>query len=53
MLLGERSKPHSGVFNRDINNVLYGMSVKYKKRRRNYVAHAHAQSQFWSVKTDL
>ena len=22
-------------------------------RRRNYVAHAHAQSHFWAVKTEL
>ena len=29
--------------------------VSYVKllRRRNYVAHAHAQSHFWVVKTDL
>ena len=37
---------------RDIYNVSVGMSVVSKMRRRNYVAHAHAQSQFWAVKTD-
>ena len=31
-----------------------GMSrMSNKLRRRNYVVHAHAQSHFWSVKTDL
>ena len=26
---------------------------RVRNRRRNYVAHAHAQSHFWAVKTDL
>ena len=29
------------------------MSVVSKMRRQDYVAHAHAQSHFWAVKTDL
>ena len=33
--------------------MLVGMSVVSKMRRRNYLAHAHAQSHFWAVKTDL
>ena len=30
-----------------------GMSVVSKMRRQDYVAHAHVQSHFWAVKTDL
>ena len=32
---------------------LVGMSVVSKMRRQNYVAHTHAQSNIWAVKTDL
>ena len=32
--------------------VSVGMSVESKMRRRDNVAHAHARSHFWAVKTD-
>ena len=48
------------MFNRDFAYIYVGMSVcRYVGMsvclsyvsRRNYVAHAHAQSRFWAVKT--
>ena len=52
-LIGRAKRaPHWGVQSR-FCMIYVGMSVVSKMRRRNYVAHAHAQKgQFWAVKTD-
>ena len=49
-LLGERSEPHTGVFNRD-----FGMSVYVCRVLKcvGGITYAHAQSLFWAVKTGL
>ena len=47
-LLGERSEPHTGVFNRD-----FGMYVCLVIKCVGGITYAHAQSLFWAVKTDL
>ena len=52
-LIGQAKRaPHWGVQLRFrvILCVCVGMSVMSKMRRRNHVAHANAQSQFWEVK---
>ena len=55
MVIVGRAKraPHWGVQSRFRVIMSVGMSVVSKMRRRNYVAHAHAQSHFGAVKTDL
>ena len=51
--LGERSEPHTGVFNRDFAWYIYvGMSVVCQINCVGGITYAHAQSQFWAVKND-
>ena len=52
-IIGQAKRaPHWGVQSRFCVIYIY-VSVVCQLHRRNYVAHAHAQSHFWAVKTDL
>ena len=52
LLLGERSEPHTGVFNWDFAWYIYLCLSYVKSRGITWIKHAHAQSQYWAVKSD-
>ena len=55
-ILGERSEPHSGVFNRDFGDIyIYIYSVCCGPKSvggTTWAKHTHAQSQYWAGKSD-